>query len=177
MIVGLAGRRRVGKDTCAQAFTARGFVRIALADVPKMRVSREYGLPESLGWWDENKDLPWAADPSKTHRDLLISYANAQRQIDPDFWINLTLAECEALQRAGRDIVITDVRFPNEASAIWSAGGRLIKIVRPGAALFDDPADSGVDAIPLWMFDGIIDNTGTWDDLWREALAVAGALD
>jgi len=177
VIVGLAGRRRVGKDTCAQAFTSRGFVRVALADAPKMHVSRKYGFPEDLAWWEANKDLPWADDPYRTHRSLLIEYANAKRQEDPDHWINLTLAECASLERSGLDVVITDVRFPNEASAIWAVGGRLIKIIRPDVTLFDDPADSGVDAIPVWMFDGIIENVGTRDDLWDEALSVAGALD
>ena len=176
MIVGLVGRRRVGKDTCAHAFLARGFVRIALADAPKLCVSREYGLPEDLAWWEINKDLPWAGDSRRTHRSLLIAYANAKRQEDPDFWINLTLEECTRLEADGRSVVITDIRFPNEASGLWSKGAYLIKIVRPGIEVFDDPADSGVDSIPLWMFDGIIENVGDVEALHREALAVPHAL-
>jgi hypothetical protein len=35
--------------------------------------------------------------------------------------------------RAG--VVIPDVRFPNEVEAIEKAGGRVVRIVRPGAGL------------------------------------------
>lgn len=176
MILGLVGRRRVGKDTCAEYFIARGFVRVALADAPKLQVSKLYGLPESLVWWEKNKDLPYAADPSKTHRDLLIQYANAAREKDPDVWVELALAECRKHSDAGRNVVITDIRFPNEASVFYGGHAVLLKIVRSGINIFDDPADSGTDAIPLWLFDGIITNDGSVEDLWAEASAAAGTF-
>lgn len=176
MILGLVGRRRVGKDTCAEYFISRGFVRVALADAPKLQVSRACGLPESLTWWEKHKDEPYEADPSRTHRDLVIQYANKARERDPDVWVSLALEECLRHEAEGRSVVVTDIRFPNEASAFYGANAVLLKIVRSGIDTFDDPADSGTDAIPDWMFDGIIDNNGPIEALWAEARDAARAL-
>jgi hypothetical protein len=65
--------------------------------------------------------------------------------------------------RAG--VVIPDVRFPNEVDAIEKAGGRVVRIVRPGAGL----AGSAAHHVSETALDGVaipyIHNGGTLDDL------------
>ncbi len=66
-------------------------------------------------------------------------------------------------------VIIPDCRFFNEIRAIKAAGGKMIRVVRPGAGLNGNFAlhQSEVEMaeIPDSEFDIIIQNTGTLDDL------------
>ena len=66
-------------------------------------------------------------------------------------------------------VVIADVRFKNEIKGIKEAGGKLIRVVRPGAGLKGDFAvhqsEAEMSGIPDSDFDCVIHNTGTLDDL------------
>lgn len=59
--------------------------------------------------------------------------------------------------------IITDTRFPNEAEAIKSKGGIIIRINRPGVAPINaHPSETSLDD---WKFDHVIDNNGDIDQL------------
>ncbi len=66
---------------------------------------------------------------------------------------------------ATRRVVIPDVRFPNEVAAIKKAGGRIWKIIRPGAGLEGDAgkhvSEAHADGIEV---DFTFDNNGTLDE-------------
>lgn len=76
-----------------------------------------------------------------------------------------------------RGVVISDVRFDNEARAIRSAGGRVVRILRGGAGLAGAAAahtsESGVD---LALIDSILPNHGTLDDLAADVGSFAAKL-
>jgi hypothetical protein len=80
----------------------------------------------------------------------------------------------------GQGVAISDVRFKNEMTAIKEAGGKLIRVVRPGAGL---KGATGLHAseveqmsIPNENFDVVIVNDGTLDDLARCAREAAESL-
>lgn len=89
-------------------------------------------------------------------------------QLGLDTWINA------ALQGCAHDVVVTDVRYPNEAERILALGGVLWVITRPGFGPVNAHASEGYAA---WI-DGYLHqevaNAGTLDDL---ASAVKDALD
>lgn len=68
-----------------------------------------------------------------------------------------------------RAVVIADVRFKNEIQFIKQAGGKLIRVNRPGAGLEGEFAkhqsEVEMESIPDDQFDLVIQNTGTLDDL------------
>lgn len=177
MLICVVGRRRSGKDTFSQYFVdALGYRAVALAEIPKRETSKTYGLPTDMLWWEDNKDRAYFADQTKTYRDLLIEYANAQRAVDPDVWVNRLLEEIKPRLARGENVVVTDVRFPNEAELLHAAGGILIKIERPSVPVFCDLADSGVDAIDSRLLHRTIVNNRGINDLWCDARSVAEAL-
>lgn len=177
MLICLVGRRRSGKDTFAQYFVdTLGYRAMALAEIPKRETSKVYGLPTSLLWWEDNKDRAHHADPTKTYRDLLIEYANARRAVDPDVWVNLLLEEIKPRLARGENVIVTDVRFPNEAELLHAAGGILIKIERPIVPVFCDLADNSVDAIDSGLLHRTIVNNRGVNDLWCEARRIAETL-
>jgi hypothetical protein len=66
-------------------------------------------------------------------------------------------------------VVIPDVRFKNEVKGIKAAGGKVIRVVRPGAGLKGAAAqhlsETEQTEIPDEVFDHIIINSGSLDDL------------
>ncbi|MDG4783285.1 hypothetical protein O7614_26865 [Micromonospora sp. WMMD961] len=134
-LVGLLGRSRAGKDTVGARLVERhGYVRyafgdnvrrLALAIDPLVDVSfdgeRLGELVNACGW-ESAKQFP------EVRRFLQRLATEAVREIDPYFWIRPVMDDVEADIRG---VVITDVRFHNEAEAIRRAGGLLVRVIRP----------------------------------------------
>ncbi|GAA2843949.1 hypothetical protein Acy02nite_68560 [Actinoplanes cyaneus] len=144
-IVGLVGRKRTGKDTVAIRLVQRqGFRRLAFADrlrdaalalnpivvprEPAWATLRLGDIVGSVGWETAKDEYP---EVRRTLQEL----GNGIRALDPDFWLRPVIAEARA---SWRPIVITDVRYPNEADAVERAGGVLVRITRPGGDKSDD---------------------------------------
>ena len=67
---------------------------------------------------------------------------------------------------------MADVRFPNEAEAITSAGGILVRVVRPGHETADaHPSETAMDGYPVHVQ---VVNDGSLEQLWAAADWVAG---
>lgn len=169
-IVGLMGKKRSGKDTFAAALVEhRGFVRYAFADPlkdallhanPLVRGSlRVADLVGHIGW-EGAKEVPEV-------RRLLQEYGMSIRAIEPEFWINATMRPAA---RELRPVVVTDVRFPNEADAVHKAGGILVRITRKGL-VSDDPhaSETALDGYPA---DLDVLNAGTVETLQETARAL-----
>lgn len=66
-------------------------------------------------------------------------------------------------------VVIPDCRFNNEIQFIKEAGGKLVRVIRPGAGLKGDfgkhQSEIEMESIPDDVFDLVIQNTGTLEDL------------
>ena len=133
-LIGLIGYAQSGKDTFASILVEKyGYSRIAFAD--KIR-DFLYGINPMVGCsptgylqdlvnlvgWDKAKQEPQVR---RLLQDLGIS---ARELIDEDIWVNAALSNVDANDR----IVITDVRFENEAAMIKSMGGQLWRIKRSG---------------------------------------------
>ena len=167
MIIGLSGYAQSGKNTVADILVDyHGFIALAFADPikdlvyninPKINSIEIQGMVNEYGW-DIVKQDPEV-------RRLLQTTGEAGRQgIDEYHWVAMTLSQIKDPQE-GR-YVITDVRFPNEASAISSQGGQLWRIERPGVdAVNDHISETALDA---WVFDETIVNDGTIEDLKKK---------
>lgn len=178
-IVGLNGYATSGKDTAAHFFVERyRFEHRAFAD--KLRqvlydmnpivypaVNSSLGLVgvrlvevvDRYGW-DGAKQLPEV-------RELLQRLGNSVRErLGKSVWIDA------CLRVASDYLVISDVRFPNEARAIKQLGGDMVRINRPGVG----PANDHISEIALdhWPFDAVVSNDRTPDDLGRQIAAAVG---
>jgi hypothetical protein len=187
MIIGIAGFQGSGKDTIADYLqNIYGFKRDSFAATLKDAVSAVFGWDRELlegrttesRAWREQID-PWWANrldmPNLTPRLVLQRWGTevARRSWHDDTWI----ASLEnKLNKAHNDIVITDVRFPNEIQAVRNAGGIVIRVVRgPEPEWYDVAVDTNqgtfnhmAQAYPevhpsewAWIgtdFDAVIDN-------------------
>ena len=74
-----------------------------------------------------------------------------------------------------KGVAIPDVRFRNEIEGIRAAGGKLVRIRRPGAGLSGAAGVHASEAeqagIPDDVFDLVVENTGTLEELRAKAAA------
>jgi hypothetical protein len=141
MIIGIAGFQGSGKDTIADYLqNIYGFKRDSFAATLKDAVAAVFGWDRELlegrtresRAWRETVDPWWSKRlnmPDLTPRLVLQKWGTevARKSWHNDTWI----ASLEnKLNQAHNDVVITDVRFPNEIQAVRNAGGIVIRVVR-----------------------------------------------
>ena len=141
MIIGFVGFIGSGKDTAADYLVNfHGFRRDSFANTLKDAVAAVFGWDRTLlegrtkeaREWREQVDSWWAERlgiPELTPRWVLQRWGTevCRRGFHDDIWI----ASVENKMRKTTDnIVISDVRFPNEINAIHNAGGLVVRVQR-----------------------------------------------
>ena len=141
MIVGFVGFIGSGKDTAADYLVNfHGYRRDSFANTLKDAVACVFGWDRTLlegrttqaREWREQVDTWWAERlnmPNLTPRLMLQLWGTevCRTGFHDDIWI----ASLENKMRKTTDnIVISDVRFPNEIKAIHNAGGIVVRIKR-----------------------------------------------
>jgi hypothetical protein len=187
VIVGVCGYANSGKDTVGDALVERhGFVKVAWADPMRMMAERINPIvgwdPDSDQWVRYNDAVARVgyqqakSDWPEIRRFLQRLGTEAGRGVlGDDVWVNATMARIEA-DHPGRDVVITDCRFANEADAVRAAGGVLVQVDRPG---FEPTVVDHASERP-WVCQAsiVLVNEGTVDDLWYLVdLVVADGFD
>lgn len=191
-VVGFTGVAESGKDTAALALEPHGFRHESFAG-PLKELALEIdpwinldgaGLPEpNSGTFDpldhglitsiRLRDLwetfgPRAAKSQTQVRELLQLIGHFIRGLDEHFWVNIMDRKIEA---SAEPVVITDVRYDNEARLIRSFGGKVIKLIRPGHGPANDhPSEQGVSP---WLIDAVIDNDQDQETLWKRVCYIA----
>lgn len=145
MIIGFVGFIGSGKDTAADYLVNfHGFRRDSFANTLKDAVATVFGWDRTLlegrtaeaRAWREQVDEWWATRlgmPNLTPRWVLQYWGTdvLRNAFHDDIWI----ASLEnKMRKTGDNIVISDVRFPNEITAIHNAGGIVVRVKRG-----DDP--------------------------------------
>jgi hypothetical protein len=141
MIIGFVGLIGAGKDTAADYLVNfHGFRRDSFANTLKDAVAAVFGWDRVLlegrtkeaREWREQVD-PWWANrlnmPNLTPRWILQYWGTevCRSGFHDDMWI----ASLEnKMRKTGDNIVISDVRFPNEIKAIHDAGGIVVRVKR-----------------------------------------------
>ena len=136
MILGLTGQPFNGKDTAAEYLVAvHGFYRLAFADPIRAGLKAMLGLTDD-DFSPERKEIPIAWLGGKTPVELMESLGTSwgQDQICKDIWSWQAIREIQDKRFDGmRNFVVSDVRFLHEANSLRTHGGKLLRIVRPGA--------------------------------------------
>jgi hypothetical protein len=179
-MIGLHGYSRVGKDTLAELLGRyHDYYRIGFADplyamlltldplvpstlnVERPPISVKMILAKHKGSWRDAKD-------DKIYGPELVSWLQrlgtdgVRNHLGEDTWIRV--AQRKVDQIGGR-IVISDVRFPNEAQWVRLCGGLVVRITRPGyGPVNDHVADAGQDQVEV---DFTIRNEEAPEDMLR----------
>jgi hypothetical protein len=168
-LIGFTGYARSGKDSAGQALLDVGWERRSFAD--RLRefllaldpiVAWSCGAPVRVS--DVIGDIGWerAKDSFPEIRSLLQRCGTdaGRKVLGEDVWVGATLRDLDP----ARAVVVTDVRFPNEARAIQAAGGLVVRITRPGVGPATAPdgsvhvSETSMDDFPV---DAVIRNGST----------------
>jgi len=198
MIIGVCGFIGSGKDTIADYLVNfHEFRRESFADSLKDSVAAVFGWDRTMlegrtkesREWREQIDPWWAerlAMPTLTPRWVLQYWGTevCRKTFHDDIWI----ASLENKLRKSKDnIVVSDVRFPNEIKAIKNLGGMIVWVQRGALPEWYDHAlqanagsNVAINEMKIrkvhasewaWIgsdFDAILDNNGTIDMLFNE---------
>lgn len=182
LIVGLSGYARSGKNEAAEALVQYGWRQAAFAD--KLReflyaldplVPGYYGagnlrlrrLVDQTGW-----DYAKVTYPEVRALLQRAGTEAGRKVLGANVWVNALFEE----HADAPALVLTDVRFPNEAQAVADRGGVLIQVERPGVRPARDSVgrvhESEV-ALDDWDFDHVLMNDGTVEELHAKLHGVA----
>jgi hypothetical protein len=191
-IIGITGQAHAGKDAVADILVRRRrFCKVALADPMKRFLSEVFGFSDEQLWGHE-KEVPDARWGGLTPRRALQTLGTEWgRSAYGDVWVEylLKVAKTVLEENVGyspqngiewhsspgyRGVIVSDVRFSNEADAIHRAGGKILRVERPGAGLKGKAANH-VSEMGILYSDETIQNDGTLEGLEVIVSSVAGA--
>lgn len=182
-IIGLTGKAGSGKDSVGEVLESLGYFRCSLAAELKQavldldpyvkmdgtRMIRLSEIVDAYGMDDAKRRFP------EVRRLLQVFGTEVVRKRNEDFWIE-TLQK-KLVSEKVRHVVVTDVRFDNEARWVHGTsayGGKVIEVLRPSHT--DLSAQNG-HASELGVSPELIDdqilNDGSLEDL---QLMVAGLV-
>lgn len=147
-IIGLCGYKRTGKTTVAEILCDNnGYFHESFASPLRWFVAETLGMtPMQL---EEAKETPIAWLDGVTPRKMMQSVGTewGREMIHPELWVRSLVQRIRPALDRGQNVVVSDVRFPNEATAIRNLGGVIVRVTRPGMLRGDHPSESQVDAI------------------------------
>ena len=123
------GSAKVGKDVVASSMKLRGFYHTSFAKPIYQVASDVYGIDVTdLSEYDKDERVyePWG----KTLRQILQGVGGAFRSIDEDFFLKWMAKDIADNTEGYEGIVISDVRFDNEAEFIRNLGGQIVHVRR-----------------------------------------------
>lgn len=172
-IIGLTGHARVGKDTVgAYLMRAHGFDRLAFAD----QVRQALFTLNPVICTNEGKYYPLRFCAQEYGWEFIKAQADGRgllqrmgtdigrRMFGADCWIKMVDRQIQ--QARPESLVITDVRYDNEAEYIRSIGGVIWEITRAGIERINTHAsEQGIDRHLIHM---TLTNDGTLQELYEQ---------
>jgi hypothetical protein len=179
-LVGIVGKKGVGKDTVALWFNKHHDAKLYSFAAPIKKFASEYmGLTYKQLHTLEGKegyDPYWGTTPRRILQHIGSSMRSLPIEPKGSFWIKYLMRELDAIRdREEKEdvpvadrtlVVVSDVRYPNEASAIRERGGILIKVIRDTGLPEDlDSSEQQSDKIPCNI---TLNNDKSISDLYQE---------
>jgi hypothetical protein len=190
LLLGITGSAQSGKDTFAEMLaeelkkqTDQRFVLMAYAHELKLRVQKDFDLSYEQLWGTEKefaderyrrpewKHLDGGTVTHWTPREIMQNYGQFYRTIDYGFWVKYLFGVIK--QNDYKNVIITDIRYPNEAQPIVDSDGYVIKITRGNKAeIHNQYHSSEISMAKYDKIDFIVGNNDTLDELKHNAVDV-----
>lgn len=175
MIIGLGYKARSGKDTIAE-FLAREyhFHHTAFSHSLKEAARVIFGLTDAQLYGDEKEKLDLFWDDSPRRILQLLGTECVRKGYRDDVWIKSVARRIFGhREHAHGHWVISDVRFPNEARAIQSWGGIVVRVDRDNRDSMANAAHASelaMNSFTAW--DDVIENHGTFEQLEEQVISL-----
>lgn len=169
MLIGIAGKKRTGKDTVADVMMNVFDAPIqyfAFAHHLKAMCHITFGTPMKAFHDPSMKE----SLPSKygTPRGQMITLSDLIKgEYGEDFFVDIVRDQLFSSRLLHPEChhVVTDVRYPNEAAMIRDLGGVILHVLRETGTGSDHSSEAG---LPIGHRDFVVENTGTIEELERK---------
>lgn len=179
MIFGVMGKARSGKDTFAEFLAEELFkdrrskyILMAYATEIKLRAQKDFDLSWDQLWGDlkevQDKRFLKSRETEEywTPREIMQGYGQFYRSIDHDYWVKALFEVID--DREYKNVIVTDVRFPNEVQAIRDRNGLIFHVIRDDRPSINGSCDISETALDEFKADVTVDNSLSLVEL-REA--------
>ena len=184
-LIAFSGRKRSGKDTGGEFLIEKyGYIQYSFAG-PLKRACQEIFMftdEQTEGHDKEKYDDRWNISARKVFqifgtemfREKLGDFFPEMEHIKENFWIYRFEMWYKNLKETNPSakVVVTDVRFPNEAEIVKKLGGMVIKVNRDTGMLVD--GHSSEKNIDLIKGDVTIENNGTLEEYYKKVEQALG---
>ena len=172
MIIGLSGKKRVGKDTFANFLILNyNFITYTFADPVKEVCRNMFRLSEEQLYGDKKEvlDERWNYTPRELFQKIGTEFGQYK------IYELLPNLNCEPKQlwvknfklwyenNKEKNVLLTDVRFLHELKAVEDLGGHIIKINRDTKLQDEHSSETQLDN---YRFKNVIENNGTLEELY-----------
>lgn len=163
-----------GKSTVAAYLSSHGFRVVPFAESLKRMAHvflSELGLTDSEIEFHlyRNKEAPLPRPELKTNARHICQTLGTEwgrTCVHPDVWLMCWQRKAQVNLSRGIDVVVDDVRFPNEAHLIRDLGGEVWRVER--SSVIRTTAHSSEGSLDDFTFDRRIVNDGTLLELYAE---------
>lgn len=185
LMLGLSGYARAGKDALASILVEHhGFERIAFADALRDMLyalnpladgaphfqQDVLGIFNSEGGWDGAKKVAEQSYYGVRSYLQRLGTEAGRHVLGDNVWVDAAMKKV----KPGGRYVFTDCRFPSEAKAIASRGGKIVRVKRQDTGPVNDhPSEVALDD---YLFDATVLNFGSLDALALRAGRLATML-
>lgn len=140
LLIGLTAAAGSGKDTVAGYLEARhGFLPVALAEPLLDMLGELLRHAEVDGAWMVERSLKEQPMPglgvSYRHLAQTLGTEWGRKLVAQGLWTGIATRKVQQALRCGDPVVVTDIRFPDEAHWLRALGGRLVRVERGAAPL------------------------------------------
>jgi hypothetical protein len=196
MFVGVMGLSGSGKDTIADYLVKNHeFIKIAFADKVKEVAKDLFGFSDEQLWGpSEKRNEP---DERYVQCYVIDSYHQDQafpkyltpryvlqrlgtefgRDCYPNLWLDIAIKKAFGAMEQGKNVVISDVRFPNEVNGLKEVGAKVLLVNREVILRGDasqHASETSIGTIDPSLIDATITNTDSLETLFSN---VRWALD
>lgn len=171
LLIGIAGKAGSGKDTAANYLKlVYDFRSVAFADPIRAGMKAIIGL-DDCHFAHPTKEVV-LPEFGKSPRQMMQTLGTewGRNQVNQDLWLILAGIRKAEHNSMGWDVVITDVRFENEATWIREQGGVIWHILRGDSVAAAHASEAGIYLYP--NEDEVINNNGTLQELYEQVTAL-----
>lgn len=175
--IALLGQKRSGKDTVADILVANhGYTKLAFADSLRELLLLIDPLVPNPAWtgggpcylklsvvirlygWEG-----WKIRDEDSYRHILRSHGHESvSKLMPTYFTTLLEQRMVALIAAGKPVVVSDIRFPEELALMEVYGARTVRVVRTGLPIDTHVSETGLADAPVSI---TLRNDGSLEDL------------
>ena len=163
-MIGLNGKARAGKSTTAKLLLDRGYADYEYAFAqPVKAMCKALGIDPDDPYWEANKTKPIPLFGGRSYRQIMQNLGTewGRQFLGEDVWVRFA----DQIQKTMPDqtMLISDVRYDNEAAFVKSNGGLIIEIQSPiSQEVHSHRSEAGIDAR---FIDFTVINDGTLEQL------------